>query len=55
MQYMFTEAKAFNQCLGAWARRTPANVKVSSMFLDSGCEITRDQDQTESTWCRACS
>merc|ERR1719321_2619630 len=37
MNYMFSRAYSFNQCLSSWAEKTPTFVKTYRMFYETSC------------------
>jgi len=50
--YMFTEARDFNQCLDSWSDKA-SNPTVKLMFTNSSCPIETDPDPTAAPWCSA--
>jgi len=51
MEYMFYKATKFNQCLSTWADKTPPNVNVDNIFINSGCP-NKVTVATVAPWCQ---
>jgi len=48
--YMFTDAKNFDQCLDSWSEKA-SNPTVLYMFTNSSCPIQTDPDPEAAPWC----